>query len=77
MARSWTSVALLQTGRVPLQMVAIAEQAEAIAEAAVRDALAREPPRAPPACREGCAWCCHKTVGTAAPEVLRIATHLR
>jgi Fe-S-cluster containining protein len=68
---------LLQSGRTPLRVVAIAEQAVEIADAAVRDAIAREPPRVPPACREGCAWCCYKTVGTAAPEVLRIAAYLR
>lgn len=71
------TVALLQTARVPLQVVAVAEQAEVIADAAVRDALVREPPRLPPACREACAWCCYKTVGTAAPEVFRIAAHLQ
>jgi Fe-S-cluster containining protein len=71
------TVALLQTGRVPLQVVAIAQQAEALADTAVRDALTRQPPRPSLACREGCSWCCYKTVGTAAPEVLRIAAHLR
>lgn len=71
------TVALLEIGRTPLQMAAIAEQAEAIADDAVRAAQTKEPPRAPSACREGCAWCCHKTVGTAAPEVLRIAAYLR
>ena len=71
------TVALLQTGRLPLQVVAVAEHAEAIAETAVREAMARQPPHAPPACREGCAWCCHNTVGTAAPEVFRITAYLR
>lgn len=71
------TVALLQTARVPLQVAAVAEQAEATAAAAVGEAMTRQPPRPPLACREGCAWCCYKTVGTAAPEVLRIAAHLR
>src|SRR5581483_5166621 len=71
------TVALLRTSRAPLQMVAVAEQAEATADAAIREALTQQPPRLPLACREGCAWCCYKTVGTAAPEVLRIAAHLR
>ena len=71
------TVALLQTARVPLQVVAVAEQAEAAAAVAVREAQTRQPPRPPLACREGCAWCCYKTVGTVAPEVLRIAGHLR
>lgn len=76
-AQRLKTVALLRTGRVPLQVVAVAEQAEATADAAIREALTQQPPHLPLACREGCAWCCYKTVGTAAPEVLRIAAHLR
>ena len=76
-AQRLKTVALLRTARVPLQVVAVAEQAEATADAAVREARTQQPPRLPLACREGCAWCCYKTVGTAAPEVLRIAAHLR
>jgi Fe-S-cluster containining protein len=71
------AAALLRAGRTPLQVVAAAEQAVAVAEAAVRGAVAEDPPRAPAACREGCAWCCYKVVGVAAPEVLRIAAYLR
>jgi Fe-S-cluster containining protein len=67
----------LQKGRTPLQMVAVAEEAVVLAQDALDAAVAKEPPRAPAACAEGCAWCCHQTVGTAAPEVLRIAAHLR
>ncbi len=59
-------------GRTPLQIVAATQAAAAAADAAA----AR--PRVPPAaCREGCAWCCYKPVGTAAPEVLRIVDYLR
>jgi Fe-S-cluster containining protein len=29
------------------------------------------------ACTEGCDWCCHLRVGTAVPEVYRIASYLR
>jgi Fe-S-cluster containining protein len=76
-AQRLATVALLRTDRVPLQVVAVAEQAEATADAAVRESLAQQPPHLSLACREGCAWCCYKTVGTAAPEVLRIAAHLR
>lgn len=33
---------------------------------------------APPmACRPGCGWCCHQTVGITVPEAIRIATALR
>jgi Fe-S-cluster containining protein len=64
-------------GRTPLQVVEVTRHAAAVAEAAVAAAKARERPRAAPACRDGCAWCCYKLVGTAAPEVLRIAAYLR
>ena len=70
------TVAVLQTGRTPLQMVTVAEAAVTVADDAVRDALVRDPPRAPSACKEGCAWCCYQRVGTVAPEVLRIAAYL-
>lgn len=71
------TAAVFKSGRTPLQVVQAAAKAVSVAEAAVRDAIATDPPRAPAACQEGCAWCCHQTVGTAAPEVLRIAAHLR
>ncbi len=71
------TVALVAAGRTPLQMVTVAEEAVKVADDAVRAAQTKELPRAPLACQEGCAWCCHQTVGTAAPEVLRIADHLR
>lgn len=67
----------LASGRTPLDVVAIAEEAGAVAEDAVRSAIASDPPRLPSACREGCAFCCYQTVGTAAPEVLRIVSYLR
>jgi Fe-S-cluster containining protein len=63
--------------RTPLQVIEVTRHAEAVAEEAVRAAMKDVPPRAPPACREGCAWCCYKPVGTAAPEVLRIVAYLR
>lgn len=39
-------------------------------------ALARAPER-PPACRAGCAHCCHQAVGVTPPEVFAIYDHLR
>lgn len=42
-----------------------------------RAALAREPPAVPIACRKGCAPCCVSKVAVVAPEVLRLAAHLR
>jgi Fe-S-cluster containining protein len=64
-------------GRTPLQVVEVTQHAAEVAEAGVAAAQAREPPRAASACRDGCAWCCYKLVGTAAPEVLRIVAYLR
>jgi Fe-S-cluster containining protein len=63
--------------RTPLQVIEVTRHADAVADEAVRAALKEMPPPAPPACREGCAWCCYKPVGTAAPEVLRIVAYLR
>lgn len=71
------TAAQLAIGRTPLHVLAIAEDSVTVAEDAVRAAQLSEPPRSPSACREGCAFCCHQTVGTAAPEVLRIAAYLR
>jgi hypothetical protein len=70
------TVETLKAGRTPLTVIEVAERAGAVAEKAIQDFTATDPPP-PLACREGCDWCCHLTVGTAAPEVLRIADHLR
>ena len=42
-----------------------------------RAALAREPPPSPVACAKGCSACCVSKVVVVAPEVLRLAAHLR
>jgi Fe-S-cluster containining protein len=67
----------LHAGRTPLQVVAVAEQAAALVEGAIAQVIARHPPRPPLACREGCAWCCYKRVGTSAAEVVHIMEYLR
>jgi Fe-S-cluster containining protein len=67
----------LRAGRTPLLVIDIAASAAALADATADQARAQDPPRPPLACQEGCAWCCYKVVGTAAPEVLRIADYLR
>src|SRR5262245_51066447 len=69
--------ALLKAGRTSLQIIQIGVEAERISGAALAAAVKREPPRPPLACAEGCAWCCHKRVGVAVPEVIRIADYLR
>ncbi|WP_437283994.1 YkgJ family cysteine cluster protein [Sorangium sp. So ce406] len=57
--------------------VAAAGAALARAEALEEAAVAAEPPGRPIACRAGCATCCVSKVLVLAPEVLRIAAHLR
>jgi Fe-S-cluster containining protein len=75
-AQRLATVDTLKTGRTPLKVIEVAERGAAVAESALEDFKATHPP--PPfACREGCDWCCHLTVGTTAPEVLRIADHLQ
>jgi len=71
------TVEMLRLQRTSLQVIGIAQTAEALAEATSTEALARQPPRPPLACREGCAWCCRKTVGTAVPEVERVVHYIR
>jgi Fe-S-cluster containining protein len=63
--------------RTPLQVLEVTRHADAVTDRAVQAALKEMPPPAAPACRQGCAWCCYKPVGTAAPELLRIVAYLR
>jgi Fe-S-cluster containining protein len=67
---------ILKGGRMPLQVVAVAERAIGLAENAIEKAKSDYPPPTL-ACREGCDWCCYLRVGTAAPEVFRIVLYLR
>ncbi len=66
----------LRGGRTPLTLVAVADHAAGLADEVVRQAVRADPPP-PSACREGCDWCCHLTVGTSTPEVARIVQYLR
>src|SRR5437016_3108243 len=63
------TITILKTGRTPLEVVAIAAQAEERADEVVTAVVRREPPPQPLACAEGCSWCCHQRVGVAVPEV--------
>jgi hypothetical protein len=66
----------LRRGRVPLTLIEIADHGTRVAEESVR--LAEQADPSPPsACKEGCDWCCHLTVGTSVPEVVRIVEYLR
>ncbi len=57
-------------------VLAAAAASERAAEL-TRAALAREPPPSPVACAKGCPSCCVSKVAVVAPEVIRIAGHLR
>jgi Fe-S-cluster containining protein len=70
------TVGLLKSGRTPLKIIDVAEQATILAERAVTDAKRDYSPPAL-ACKEGCDWCCYLRVGTALPEVYRIVSYLR
>ncbi len=67
---------LLKAGRTPLTVIQVAAEAVDAAERGVAQAVQASPPPVS-ACREGCDWCCHLTVGATAPEVMRIVEHLR
>jgi len=71
------TVETLRSQRTPLQVITVVEQAANLADQSIQTAVNQSPPLPPLACREGCAWCCHKLVGTTAPEVFRIADYLR
>jgi hypothetical protein len=67
---------ILQNGRTPLEVIAVADQGNLIADEALRKAVTVQRPPAL-ACKEGCDWCCSLDVGTTVPEVIRIAVYLR
>lgn len=58
-------------------VVRAAEEASRRAAELDRAAIARDPPPAPIACADKCAACCVSKVAVVAPEILRIAEHLR
>jgi Fe-S-cluster containining protein len=70
------TVQLLKSERTPLKLIEVSDRATALAETTIADFKKRHPPPQL-ACQEGCDWCCYLTVGTAAPEVLRIIEYLR
>jgi Fe-S-cluster containining protein len=59
------------------EALAIAAAAGSWVEDALADVETRIPPARPSACRERCAFCCHLKVLATAPEVMRLAEHLR
>jgi hypothetical protein len=75
-AAAATAHAMLTVGRTPEQAAALGRNAMAGTSKIVDGALAQAPER-PPACRAGCAHCCHQPVGVTPPEVLAIVAHLQ
>lgn len=57
-------------------LINTADRGTRIADEALQQATQIEPPP-PSACKEGCDWCCHLTVGTSVPEVARIVEYLQ
>jgi len=67
----------LRVERTPLRVIEVAEHSAGLADESIQTAIRQSPPDPSLACREGCAWCCYKLVGTTAPEVFRIAQYLQ
>jgi hypothetical protein len=75
-AAAATADALFAGGGTVDKAVALGRNAMAGTSKIADGALAQAPER-PPACRAGCAHCCHQAVGVTPPEVLAIHDHLR
>ena len=75
-ATASTAHAMLAEGHTPEQAAALGRNAMAGTSTIADGVLAQSPDR-PPACRAGCAHCCHQSVGVTPPEVFAIYEHLR
>ena len=75
-AAAATAHAILNEGHTVERAVALGRNAMAGTSKIVDGLLAQAAER-PPACRAGCAHCCHQPVGVTPPEVLAITDHLR
>ncbi len=70
------TVEVLKTGRTPLNLIEVANDAATLATEEIEEFKKSSPaPRL--ACKEGCDWCCYLTVGTCVPEVVNILQYLR
>lgn len=76
-AEGESKVLLPLVARGPDGAIEAAAVASARAADLVAAAMASEPPERPIACQRGCSMCCQAKVLVVAPEVLRIAAHLR
>ena len=75
-ATAGTAHRMLSEGHTHEQAAALGRNAMAGTSTIADGVLARAPER-PPACRVGCAHCCHQAVGVTPPEVFAIYDHLR
>jgi len=66
----------LSGGPTLLSIINVANRGTRIAQEALQQAAQFDPPP-PSACKKGCDWCCHLTVGASIPEIIRIAEYLR
>ena len=72
-----TAHGLLSEGHTPEKAAALGRSAMAGTSTVADGLLARAAADRPPACRAGCAHCCHQAVGVTPPEVFAIYEHLR
>jgi putative zinc- or iron-chelating protein len=76
LATAATTNQMLNQAYTPEQAAALGRNAM-VGTSTMADGLIAQSPNPPPACRAGCAHCCHQTVGVTAPEVFAIHAHLR
>ena len=68
---------LLHRVRTPERVHQLIENAAQLAQAALLDHREKNPSKRQVSCRAGCSYCCSLQVHVTAPEILRIADHLR
>jgi hypothetical protein len=76
LAAATTAHSMLAEGHTFAAAAALGQNAMEGTSKLADGALAQSSDR-PPACRAGCAHCCHQAVGVTAPEVFAIWNHLR
>lgn len=76
LATAVTTHQMLNEAYTPEQATAVGRNAM-VGTSSMADGLIAQASNPPPACRAGCAHCCHQTVGVTPPEVFAIHAHLR
>ena len=75
-ATAATTHEMLTAAYTPEQAAAVGRNAM-VETSTMADGVIAQSPNRPPACRAGCAHCCHQTVGGTPPAVFAIHAHLR